>query len=39
MTVVKLIVGLWLIKIWADALLELSEQDGARMKGVTDGNK
>ena len=28
MTVVKLIVGLWLIKIWTDALLELSEQDG-----------
>lgn len=30
MTIVKLIVGLWLIKIWADALLELSEQDGER---------
>lgn len=36
MTVVKLIVGLWLIKIWADALLKLSEQDGARMRGADD---
>lgn len=25
MAIVKLIVGLWLIKIWADALLELAD--------------
>lgn len=30
MIILKLIVGLWLVKIWADALLELSEQDGER---------